>query len=236
MDPFIGISYFMSQLVLSILETTKEGFLNIYRQETKLPGVDRIQIDFGDGIFVPNKILTASEIDVLNPAFHWEAHLMVSEPKDFLDYKICGFKTIIIHYEAFAQKSDILKAIESIKSQGMEPALCVSPDTKILILGEFKNNVNHFQIMSVFPGYQGTPFVEETYLRIAELREFAPNAIIEVDGGVGIGNVKKLVAAGADLLILGSAITKAPNMLEAWEKLQEEINRLPEVDPPSAEN
>ena len=51
--------YFMSILVPSILETTKEGFLRTYSLETKLPGVERIQVDFGDGIFVPNKILSA---------------------------------------------------------------------------------------------------------------------------------------------------------------------------------
>lgn len=213
----------MSQLVPSILETTKEGFLNIYRQEIKLPNVERIQIDFGDGIFVPNKILPVSEIDVLNPAFHWEAHLMVSEPKDFLDYKICGFNTVIIHYEAFAEKNDILPTIESIKSQGMESAICVNPDTEISVLAEFKDIVKHFQIMSVYPGYQGTPFVEKTYQRIAELRKLMPNAIIEVDGGVGFGNIKQLALAGADLLILGSAITKAHNMAEAWEKLNQQL-------------
>lgn len=214
---------FMPQLVPSILETTKEGFLDVYRQEIKLPNAERIQVDFSDGIFVPNKILPIEEIDVLNPAFDWEAHLMVKEPKDFLDYKICGFKTIIIHYEAFAEKDDILKAITSIKSQGMEPALCINPDTEISALEEFKDVVKHFQIMSVYPGYQGTPFVEKTYDRITELRKQVPNAIIEVDGGVGLGNIKKLALAGADLLILGSSITKAPNMAEAWERLNQQL-------------
>jgi ribulose-phosphate 3-epimerase len=214
----------MAQLVPSILETTKEGFLNIYRQETKLPGVERIQVDFGDGIFVPNKILPVEEMDVLNPAFHWEAHLMIKEPRDFLDYKICGFKTVIIHYEAFKNQEEILSAIKEIKSQGMEPALCVNPDTEISALGRFADVVRHFQIMGVYPGYQGTPFVEKTYGRVAELRSLMPNAIIEVDGGVSSGNIKQLISAGADLLILGSAITKVPNMAEAWEKLNAEVN------------
>ena len=214
----------MPQLVPSILETTKEAFQNIYHQETKLSGVERIQIDFGDGVFVPNKILSVEEIDALNPAFYWEAHLMIKEPSDFLDYKICGFKTVIIHYEAFNDKAGLLKAIEQIKSQGMEPAICVSPDTEISALKDFTDVIKHFQIMSVYPGYQGTPFVEKTYQRIAELRGILPNAIIEVDGGVSAGNIKQLISAGADLLILGSAITKAPNMAEAWEKLNAEIN------------
>jgi ribulose-phosphate 3-epimerase len=214
----------MPQLVPSILETTKDGFQNIYRQETLLPNAERIQVDFGDGIFVPNKILPIEEIDVLNPAFHWEAHLMVSEPKDFLDYKICGFKTVIIHYEAYKNSGTILSAIEKIKSQGMDPALCLNPDTEISVLHEFADKVRHFQLMGINPGFQGTPFFEKTYDRIRKLRKLIPNAIIEIDGGVGIGNIKQLISSGADLLILGSVITKAPNMTEAWEKLQAEIN------------
>jgi ribulose-phosphate 3-epimerase len=92
------------------------------------------------------------------------------------------------------------------------------------VLKDFLEVVKHFQLMSVYPGYQGTSFVEKTFERIGELRSLAPNAIIEVDGGVGMGNIKKLISSGADLLILGSAITKVPSMLDAWEKLREEIN------------
>ncbi len=215
----------MSQLVPSILETTKEGFLNTYHQETKLPGVERIQVDFGDGIFVPNKILPASEIDVLNPAFHWEAHLMIKEPTEFLDYQICGFQTIIIHFEAFKNIGDLLASISAIKNSGMEPAVCLKNETPVDAVLSLAKQVNHFQLMSVNPGFQGTPFLENTYERVAELRRLLPNAIIEVDGGINMSNVKKISQSGADLLILGSSITKAPNMGEAWEKLEEEINR-----------
>jgi ribulose-phosphate 3-epimerase len=215
----------MSQLVPSILETTKEGFLNTYHQETKLPGVERISVDFGDGIFVPNKILPASEIDVLNPAFHWEAHLMIKEPTEFLDYQICGFQTIIIHFEAFKNIGDLLAAISAIKNSGMEPAVCLKNETPVDVVSLLAKQVNHFQLMSVNPGFQGTPFLENTYERVAELRRLLPNAIIEVDGGINISNVKKISQSGADLLILGSSITKAPNMGEAWEKLQAEINK-----------
>ena len=213
----------MTQLVPSILETTKEGFLATYAKETKLPGVERIQVDFGDGVFVPNKMLPVTEIDVLNPAFHWEAHLMCKEPKDFLDYQICGFKTLVIHYEAFSTVADISKAIGDIQGQGMEAALCINPDTEVTVLSDFANQTNHYQLMSVYPGYQGTPFVEQTYKRIAELRKLMPNAIIEVDGGVGPSNAKKIAQAGADMMILGSSITKAQDMAQAYEAIVAEL-------------
>lgn len=215
----------MSQLIPSILETDKDKFLDIYSRETKLPEVERIQVDFGDGIFVPNVILPASEIDVLNPAFHWEAHLMVAEPQDFLDYQICGFNTIIVHYEAYKDVEDLKRALIVIKSMGMEPAVCIKNETKVSVLEKLKDQTKHFQLMSVVPGFQGTSFLENTYNRIVELRNLIPSAIIEVDGGINIGNIKQVASAGANLIILGSAITKAPNMAEAWEKLNEEIER-----------
>ncbi len=215
----------MALIVPSILETTKEGFLATYAKEVKLPGVSRIQVDFGDGVFVPNQILDIKEIDVLSPAIHWEAHLMVEEPVDFLDYQICGFKTIIVHYEAYKTPESLRQALSSIKAVGLEPALCLKNETPVAVAIEFSSITNHFQLMSVKPGFQGTPFLENTYERIKELRGLLPNAIIEVDGGINAGNVKQLANAGADLLILGSSITKVPNMQESFEKIQNELNK-----------
>ena len=215
----------MHALVPSILETTVDGFLNIYNQEIKLPGVERIQVDFGDGIFVPNKMLEVNDIPSLNPAVEWEAHLMISRPENFLDYKICGFNTIIIHFEAFEDKAEIQSAVSEIKSLGLRPALCLKLETPVSIVKEFKDEVKHFQLMSINPGFQGTPFFKETYERVKQLRQLIPDAIIEVDGGIGLANAKMILDSGANLIILGGAITKAPNMLEAYEKISEEVNR-----------
>jgi len=215
----------MPQVVPSILETSKDGFLATYAKEIKLPGVTRIQVDFGDGVFVPNQILDIKEMDVLSPAVHWEAHLMIQEPKDFLEYQICGFKTIIVHYEAYKTLEDLGQALSLIKGVGLEPALCLKNETPVAAAVEFSSIINHFQLMSVKPGYQGTPFLANTYDRIKELRSLLPNAILEVDGGINADNVKLLANAGADLLILGSSITKVSNMQEAFEKIQNELNK-----------
>jgi ribulose-phosphate 3-epimerase len=215
----------MATIVPSILETTKDGFLATYAKEIKLPGVSRIQVDFGDGIFVPNQILDIAEIESLTPTVHWEAHLMINEPQDFLDYQICGFKTIIVHYEAYKTPEDLKRALSLIKAVGLEPSLCLKNETPVTVAVEFSSVLNHFQLMSVKPGYQGTPFLANTYERIKELRSLLPNAIIEVDGGINADNVKQLANTGADLLILGSSITKVPNMQEAFEKIQNELNK-----------
>ncbi len=213
----------MAKIVPSILETSKDKFLDTYSREVKLSGVEKIQVDFGDGIFVPNKILPISEIDVLNPAFEWEAHLMVSEPKDFLDYQICGFKTIIIHYEAYKSGADLAEAISSIKNVGMEACLCIKNETPVSVLKVFEDRVKRFQIMGVDPGMQGRPLLPNTVSKIAELRNLCPNAIISVDGGINETNIKSVVQAGADYIVVGSVLTKAEDMGGAWEKLNQHL-------------
>jgi ribulose-phosphate 3-epimerase len=213
----------MATIVPSILETSYDKFLATYSQELKLPGVQRIQVDFGDGIFIPHALIPVTEIDALTPAIHWEAHLMVNEPRDFLDYKISGFNTVIIHYEAYGRKEDLLNAIHSIMQEGMEPAVCIKTETPVSVLAMFEGQVRQFQIMGVHPGLQGQAFLPEAIGRIRELRRLIPGAIIELDGGMQISNIRSIAEAGADLIIAGSAITKAPNMLEAYEKLTAEI-------------
>lgn len=213
----------MAQIVPAILETTKSGFLEKLNLATKLPGVERIQVDFGDGIFVPNEMLPVSEMDVLNPEFHFEAHLMVKAPMDFFDYELCGFKTIIVHFEAYESTEAVLGAIKSIKEMGLKPGVCINNSTPVEVLKDFISEVSHFQLMSIIPGFQGQPFLENTYERIGELRKISPNAIIEVDGGVSLLNAKKIAESGADLLTAGSSLVKQSNPLEAYEKLKFEI-------------
>ena len=210
----------MATIVPAILEETKEQFKATSDLVMKIPGADRIQVDFGDGEFIPTKLVSASDIDTLNPYMHWEAHLMVRAPIDFLDYKISGFETIIIHYEAYKSTDDVKKAITEIKQQGMEPSVCINPNTEVKVLEEFKDLVNNFLIMGVVPGKQGQAFIEKTIERVKELRRLIPNAVIEVDGGIKPENVAEVAKAGTDLIVVGSAIVKQPNPTDAFEKLK----------------
>jgi ribulose-phosphate 3-epimerase len=215
----------MAIIVPAILETTKEAFLQKLSLVSKMPGVERVQVDFGDGNFIPAKLLSADEIDGLNPAIHWEAHLMVKEPDDFLDYQISGFKTLIVHYEAFENIGGLKLALTEIKNLGLKAGLAINPDTSISKAFDFAGLADLFLVMGVVPGKQGQSFIPETINRVAELRKLLPNAIIEVDGGISMGNVKEVVRAGTDLIVAGSAIVGQENPSEAFEKLKLEINK-----------
>lgn len=211
----------MAIIVPAILEASKEGFLDKVSLITKIPGIERIQVDFGDGLFIENQLLDTSEMDMLNPAFHWEAHLMVREPKDFLDYQICGFKTIVLHYEAFSSVVGLKEALLNSKSMGFKTGVAINPDTPVDVLKEIQ--ADQYLIMSVVPGRQGQSFIPATLEKIKMLRGLLPHAIIEVDGGINETNIKSVKEAGADLICAGSSLVKAPNVNQAYERLLDQI-------------
>ncbi len=213
----------MPKIIPAILETTKQGFDEQLSRVSKLPAVDRVQVDFADGKFAPHTLLPVTDMDVLTPTIHFEAHLMVESPQDFLDYQICGFKTIVVHYEAYNSEVDLHKAIDLIKQQGLEPGICLKIETPVNVLSGFIENVKHFSLLSVHPGFQGTEFLPETYDRIKTLRNLAPNAIIEVDGGINETNIKQIAEAGADYLVVGSALIKSQNINESYEWLNSRL-------------
>lgn len=148
----------MSIIVPAILETTKEGFLDKVSRVVKISGLERVQVDFGDGEFVADRLLSAAEIDTLNPAFAWEAHLMVKNPADFLDYRICGFKTLIVHYEAFSSSDDLKQTLLDIKQMGFKTGVAISPETSVNVLRDVA--ADQYLVMSVIPGKQGQSFME----------------------------------------------------------------------------
>lgn len=214
----------MPTIVPAILEESKEKFLVTYSIATKIPGVERIQVDFADGKFLPNVLLDVDEINALNPTYTWEAHLMCKEPKDFLEYQICGFKVVVVHFEAYASAVYLENALEEIKKLGLKAGVALNPETPVSVLKSFENKADQFLLMGVQPGRQGSKFIPETLGRIKELRKIMPNAIIEVDGGVNETNIKSIKEAGADLIVAGSAIVKSENPKEAFEKLNAKIS------------
>ncbi len=214
----------MAIIVPAILETEKETFNDRLFALTRLLGVERIQVDFCDGKFVPNTSLAISEIDPLNPAFQWEAHLMVDQPLSFLDYRIAGFQTIIVHYEAYPNAVMLGEAIDKIISHGLTPGIAVNPETPLEGLPHYSDKVSHFTVLSVHPGKQGSDFLPDSVGRLKTLRKLLPNAILEVDGGVSLENAKMLADAGANYLVTGSHLLQSNNIADSYEKFLEETN------------
>ena len=182
---------------------------------------DWLHIDIMDGVFVPNisfgfpvleyvKKLSQKPLDV---------HLMIVEPNKFIDEcKNIGAMMMNVHYEACTH---LHRTITAIRQAGMKAGVTLNPHTPVELLEDIVNEVDLVLIMSVNPGFGGQKFIENTYSKVARLRSMIERkdskALIEVDGGVNLDNAANIYRAGADVLVAGNAVFKAPDISAAIE-------------------
>jgi ribulose-phosphate 3-epimerase len=147
---------------------------------------------------------------------------MIVEPdKFFEDYKNCGADIITIHYEACTH---LHRSLSKIKQLGMKAGVVLNPHTPICVLEDIIQMCDVVLLMSVNPGFGGQSFIENTYDKIKALKQLIErkqaNCLIEVDGGVNTANYKKLIQAGADVLVAGNAVFAAENPIETIKELK----------------
>jgi ribulose-phosphate 3-epimerase len=182
------------------------------------------QVDIMDGRFVlPSTWAVAEDLYELPGQTKIEAHLMVEQPEDILPEWLKYADRILVHYES----TNIFPAIaESFTGHLVELGVVLNLDTPLAVLENLPENVKVVQLMSINKvGYQGEDLNEEIFARIKTLRKMLPNVKISIDGGVTLENARALVAAGADNLIVGSAIWQASNVAVAIKELQDAVNR-----------
>lgn len=214
----------MAIVVPAILESSREGFIEKEFILKQFGELERVQVDFADGIFVKNKTLEIEDLEPLNPVYTWEAHLMIKAPEDFFSFKLAGFNIILVHYESYDSEEDLKKALRKIKALGLKVGLVINPETSIEVCGDFKDEIDQILIMGVVPGFQGSPFIPDTINKIKETAILLPNVPIEVDGGVNMSNIKELKQAGAEFLAVGSGLFGTVNPAESFTKLSDEIS------------
>jgi ribulose-phosphate 3-epimerase len=198
----------MADIVPAILEQDLNSFEEKLAEVTKILQLKRVQIDISDGIFTPQKTVQLSELNLLSPVIFWEAHLMVQNPRNYLlDAKIAGFSLATVHFESM-DKEEIPEIAGEIRNYKMIPALAVKPETPIEDIYEYLQHFDQVLIFSASLGFQGGEFIEETHQRVRKVKEHSKNVIIEVDGGIKLSNARRLVEDGADLLVVGSALTQ----------------------------
>lgn len=213
----------MPTIVPAILEDNIDDFLDKQSEIFKIAGLQRIQIDISDGKYTPRTTLALSDLDVLNPAYEWEAHLMVENPQAyFFDAKLLGFNTVIFHFEAVEDKSKLSEYAEELRSYKIRPGLAINPETLVEEIFPYLEFFDQIQILGVQPGYQGQEQAVNTVDKVQKLKKHLKNAIIEVDGSVNSGNIVSLLEAGADLLVVGSALySEGLSPAQNFEKLEQ---------------
>ena len=172
-------------------------------------GADWIHVDVMDGHFVPNLTIGPAVIKALRPhsKLPFDVHLMISPVDHFLDaFAEAGADTITVHPEAGPH---LHRTLQRIKALGKRAGVSLNPATPAKMLDYVIDEIDLVLVMSVNPGFGGQKFIDSQLRKIAAIRKMIDatgRAIdLEVDGGVDAGNAARVIAAGADALVAGTA-------------------------------
>ena len=175
-------------------------------------GADFIHIDVMDGNYVPNISIGLPVIKSIRKYTEktFDVHLMIEEPGRFIDDFIAvGADLITVHYEA---DRHVDRTIQYIKSKGIKAGIVLNPGTPVSMIKDLIPALDMVLIMSVNPGFGGQKFIEYSLDKIAEVKELSEKynkeLLIQVDGGIDASNIKKVVDAGANVIVAGSAVFK----------------------------
>lgn len=180
---------------------------------------DYVQIDFMDGRFVPSRSVSPHELDGLHIPVGCEAHLMVQEPEAYLDaLKTVGFDRAIFHLEVTSKPE---RVIQMIKERGMEAGMAINPETSLSRLEELASVPDSVLFLSVTPGFYGSRFIPSVLRKISRFRQNHPDMIIGIDGGVALGNITKIKAAGVSYACVGSRIFLSDDPAGSYREFEE---------------
>ncbi len=220
----------MMEISTSVLNVIgKENPTKIF-YDLEVAKTDYYHIDVMDGKFVEkntekemyefsNTIKQISNLPL-------DVHLMVENVKEYID-KYASFEPlyITIHYEACKDKQEVREFLKYIQEGNIRCGLSIKPNTKLEVIYEFLPDISLLLIMSVEPGKGGQKFMPEALDKIQTLSEYIKknnlDTYIEVDGGINKTNIKSIVNAGADILVVGSAIIEAKDYKKEIEDLKQ---------------
>jgi len=182
-----------------------------------------IHIDVMDGVFVPNISYGIPIVKAVRKATRkiLDVHLMIIQPERYFEtFRDAGADMITFHYEASVH---LHRSVAMIHELGIKAGIVLNPHTPVNVLSEILPDIDMVLLMSVNPGFGGQKFIENTYSKIATLKQMiqatGKNILIQVDGGVDLSNAPRLIQSGADVLVAGNTVFSSANPPETIIKL-----------------
>jgi len=218
----------MAVIAPSILSA---DFMNLGQEVRRMEkvGAQILHVDVMDGHFVPNLTIGVPVVQTLN---EWtdlslDVNLMIANPEQMADlYVDAGADYLSIHFETVLHLDRLL---ERIREQGARPGVVLNPHTPVSVLEEILPKCHHVLLMSVNPGFGGQKFISTSFQKVRKLRSLIDSqgleVKIEIDGGIGPGNVREAVESGVDIVAAGSAIFGSENPERAFLEMQQNAGK-----------
>ena len=185
---------------------------------------DYLHVDVMDGVFVPNISIGFPVIKAIQRLARkpLDVHMMIVEPQKYISQvRDCGAEIMNVHFVACTHLN---RVVHEIKEAGMKAGVTLNPATPVFMLEDIISELDLVLIMSVNPGFGGQAFIENSLNKVGRLRRLieasGSHALIEVDGGVNEMTGAALSKAGADILVAGSYVFKAPDPMKAIDTLK----------------
>lgn len=196
-------------------------------QAAEAAGADWFHLDVMDGHFVPNLSMGPDVVAAIRRAtsLPLDVHMMVSDPGRYAPRFVdAGADWMSIHYEACPEPHAL---IADLRTRGTRPSVAINPETPVAVLAATAAELDMLLVMSVHPGFGGQRFIPESLAKLSEARrlraDLGARFLIEIDGGITVENASAAAAAGADVIVAGTAIFGAPDYAAAITAMRRDI-------------
>lgn len=206
----------MTEIIPAILTNSFDEFEKAVRLVESY--TERAHLDIADGVFVSNETIRGYyELDLVSTSLKFDVHLMVANPVNHMSYwTMDNADRFIVHIES----EDVANAIKELKHNNKGIGLALNPDTSISSIESFVSLVDFIQFMTINPGFQGRDFLDHVVGKIENFHKKYPEVAIAVDGGINLTTARRVIAAGASVLVSGSFVLKSGNVGKAINDLK----------------